>query len=79
MAFFLQIVQFCFVNRGTRNAILGDRIRPNFDTSFTGKDLLRTRLQDTSSLPGTKDGNTANLLIKSEFHHLASIFISLER
>ncbi len=28
-----------------RNAILGDRVRLNFDTSFTGKDLLRTRLQ----------------------------------
>jgi Carbohydrate-selective porin, OprB family len=25
--------------------ILGDRVRLNFDTSFTGKDLLRTRLQ----------------------------------
>ncbi|MEH2175458.1 iron uptake porin [Nostoc sp.] len=31
-----------------RNAILGDRIRLNFDTSFTGKDLLRTRLQATN-------------------------------
>ncbi len=29
----------------SRNTILGDRIRLNFDTSFTGKDLLRTRLQ----------------------------------
>jgi len=28
-----------------RNTILGDRVRLNFDTSFTGKDLLRTRLQ----------------------------------
>ncbi|QLE44845.1 hypothetical protein FD723_19860 [Nostoc sp. C052] len=30
------------------NPILGDRIRLNFDTSFTGKDLLRTRLQATN-------------------------------
>jgi hypothetical protein len=28
-----------------RTAIFGDRIRLNFDTSFTGKDLLRVRLQ----------------------------------
>ncbi|MBC1239777.1 iron uptake porin [Nostoc sp. 2RC] len=31
-----------------RNTILGDRVRLNFDTSFTGKDLLRTRLQATN-------------------------------
>ncbi|MEH2272105.1 MAG: iron uptake porin [Nostoc sp.] len=31
-----------------RNPILGDRVRLNFDTSFTGKDLLRTRLQATN-------------------------------
>ncbi|MDZ8226811.1 iron uptake porin [Nostoc sp. ChiVER01] len=31
-----------------RNSILGDRIRLNFDSSFTGKDLLRTRLQATN-------------------------------
>ncbi|MGF2036625.1 MAG: iron uptake porin [Nostoc sp. CmiVER01] len=31
-----------------RNPILGDRIRLNFDSSFTGKDLLRTRLQATN-------------------------------
>ncbi|MFN6538468.1 MAG: iron uptake porin [Nostoc sp. EkiNYC01] len=31
-----------------RNTILGDRIRLNFDSSFTGKDLLRTRLQATN-------------------------------
>ncbi len=29
----------------SRNPILGNRVRLNFDTSFTGKDLLRTRLQ----------------------------------
>jgi hypothetical protein len=28
-----------------RVAAFGDRVRLNFDTSFTGKDLLRTRLQ----------------------------------
>lgn len=27
------------------NTVLGDRVRLNFDTSFTGDDLLRTRLQ----------------------------------
>ncbi|MBF2027468.1 MAG: iron uptake porin [Oscillatoriales cyanobacterium C42_A2020_001] len=44
-----------------KTAIVGDRIRLNFDTSFTGEDLLRTRLQAgnfrsfTSSL-GTFEG-----------------------
>jgi Carbohydrate-selective porin, OprB family len=34
------------VGTNERNGIiLGDRVRLNFDTSFTGKDLLRTRLQ----------------------------------
>lgn len=28
-----------------KSTILGDRVRLNFDTSFTGRDLLRTRLQ----------------------------------
>jgi hypothetical protein len=32
-------------NRVNGNTVLGDRVRLNFDTSFTGKDLLRTRLQ----------------------------------
>ena len=32
-------------NRVNKNPVLGDRVRLNFDTSFTGKDLLRTRLQ----------------------------------
>ena len=32
-------------NRVNKNTVLGDRVRLNFDTSFTGKDLLRTRLQ----------------------------------
>lgn len=34
-----------------RNSILADRIRLNLDTSFTGKDLLRTRLQATNLNP----------------------------
>ena len=32
-------------NNVSQNTVLGDRIRLNLDTSFTGKDLLRTRLQ----------------------------------
>lgn len=38
------------------NTILADRARLNFDTSFTGKDLLRTRLQARNITPF----NTAN-------------------
>jgi hypothetical protein len=32
----------------SRNTVLGNRVRLNFDTSFTGKDLLRTRLQGSN-------------------------------
>lgn len=32
-------------NNVSKNTVLGDRIRLNLDTSFTGTDLLRTRLQ----------------------------------
>ena len=32
-------------NTVNQNAVLGDRVRLNLDTSFTGQDLLRTRLQ----------------------------------
>jgi BMFP domain-containing protein YqiC len=32
-------------NKVSKNTVIGDRVRLNFDTSFTGKDLLRTRLQ----------------------------------
>jgi hypothetical protein len=48
------------------NTVFGYRARLNFDTSFTGKDLLRTRLQ-ASSLPGSTfpgalgSGNTTRL------------------
>jgi Carbohydrate-selective porin, OprB family len=36
---------------GTSGTILSDRVRLNFDTSFTGKDKLRTRLQSRSTTP----------------------------
>ncbi|KAM3103202.1 iron uptake porin [Phormidesmis sp. 146-12] len=41
----------------SKNTILGDRVRLNFDTSFTGKDLLRTRLQasNLAALPAARD------------------------
>jgi hypothetical protein len=43
----------------SRNTIIGDRVRLNFDTSFTGSDLLRTRLQaqNLASLPTDNAGN----------------------
>ncbi len=34
-----------FGGKIARNTVVGDRVRLNFDASFTGKDLLRTRLQ----------------------------------
>lgn len=34
--------------RISRNTIFGDRVRLNFDSTFTGEDLLRTRLQATN-------------------------------
>ncbi|MBN3905148.1 MAG: iron uptake porin [Nostoc sp. NMS1] len=34
-----------------QNAVLADRVRLNLDTSFTGQDLLRTRLQATNLDP----------------------------
>lgn len=34
--------------RATRSTALGSRVRLNFDTSFSGQDLLRTRLQVTN-------------------------------
>ena len=41
----------------SKNTILGDRVRLNLDTSFTGKDLLRTRLQasNLAVLPAARD------------------------
>lgn len=38
------------------NTVLADRARLNFDTSFTGKDLLRTRLQARNITPFTRTG-----------------------
>jgi len=37
-----------------QNTILADRVRLNLDTSFTGEDLLRTRLQATNLDPFSK-------------------------
>ncbi|MGA7932044.1 MAG: iron uptake porin [Kovacikia sp.] len=37
-----------FGGKTARNTVMGDRVRLNFDTSFTGQDLLRTRLQATN-------------------------------
>jgi hypothetical protein len=47
--------------RGSRgdldvNTVLADRVRLNFDTSFFGKDLLRTRLQARNVTPFTRTG-----------------------
>ncbi len=41
----------------SKNTILGDRVRLNFDTSFTGRDILRTRLQasNLAVLPAARD------------------------
>ncbi len=45
-------------SRGTESisTILADRVRLNFDTSFTGKDLLRTRLQSRNIASFTRTG-----------------------
>lgn len=63
------------------NTILADRARLNFDTSFTGKDRLRTRLQARNITPfntantGTNmtrlgfDGNEGNDLIVDDFYY----------
>ena len=39
------------VDRISRNTIVGDRVRLNLNTSFTGKDLLFTRLQASNLSP----------------------------
>jgi Carbohydrate-selective porin, OprB family/S-layer homology domain len=44
-------------NNVSKNTIVGDRVRLNFDTSFTGKDLLRTRLQAQNLTPLPTDQN----------------------
>jgi BMFP domain-containing protein YqiC len=38
------------------NTVFSDRVRLNFDTSFTGKDRLRTRLQARNTVPFTRTG-----------------------
>ena len=38
------------------NTVLADRARLNFDTSFTGRDLLRTRLQARNVVPFQRTG-----------------------
>ncbi|MBD2082600.1 iron uptake porin [Leptolyngbya sp. FACHB-17] len=47
------------LDRVSRNTIVGNRIRLNFDTSFTGRDNLRTRLQaaNLSALPASVSGD----------------------
>ncbi|MCU0549625.1 MAG: iron uptake porin [Leptolyngbya sp. Prado105] len=48
------------VDRVSRNTIVGNRIRLNFDTSFTGRDNLRVRLQaaNLAALPASVNGDT---------------------
>lgn len=59
-----------------RNPTLSDRVRLNFDTSFTGKDRLRTRIQANNVVPLNRvlqtfegrvnfDGNSENQAIVS--------------
>jgi hypothetical protein len=43
------------------NTIFADRVRLNFDTSFTGKDLLRTRLQARNITPFSGDLTGTNM------------------
>lgn len=38
-------------NQVQKNTVVGDRVRLNFDTSFNGKDLLRTRIQASNLDP----------------------------
>lgn len=47
------------------NTIFSSRVRLNLDTSFTGKDLLRTRLQasNTPNIAGTISGTAADPVI----------------
>ncbi len=43
----------------SQNTVLGDRVRLNLDTSFTGKDLLRTRLQAANLDPFSTGAGTS--------------------
>ncbi len=47
-----------------RNVVLADRVRLNLDTSFTGQDLLRTRLQASNLDPFS---NTATFTPEGDF------------
>lgn len=51
------------------NATLSSRVRLNFDTSFTGKDLLRTRLEagNVPNLSGATGTNNARLQFDNSF------------
>jgi hypothetical protein len=49
-------------NNVQSNVIFGDRVRLLFDTSFTGKDLLRTRLEMGNLLAGNNVNTTPNTI-----------------
>jgi Carbohydrate-selective porin, OprB family/S-layer homology domain len=51
----------------SKNTIFGDRVRLNLDTSFTGKDLLRTRLQAQNLTPLPADTTGALLTNEGTF------------
>ena len=66
------------------NTTFSDRVRLNFNTSFTGKDLLTTRIQATNVIdprPGTNTapGNEARLSFQSGSDTSNAAFLSLLR
>lgn len=48
------------------NVTFGDRVRLNFNTSFTGRDLLNTRLQARNLIPFTNRTGTQNTTLNIE-------------
>lgn len=48
------------------NVTFGDRVRLNFNTSFTGRDLLNTRLQARNLIPFTNRTGTLNTTLNVE-------------
>lgn len=48
------------------NVTFGDRVRLNFNTSFTGRDLLNTRLQARNLIPFTDQTRTLNTTLNIE-------------
>ncbi len=50
----------------TSNVTFGDRVRLNFNTSFTGRDLLNTRLQARNLIPFTGRTGTQNTTLSVE-------------